>query len=109
MEKWICAVLLMCMLLPAAALAENSPAPLRVGDALPVIDYWAENNIPITYPDYGWEDYLTIAQGDKAPDLYCFNTNTDDFLQAKESRLLADLSPSSGGGPSACVPISGGL
>ena len=94
MMKRFYALLLTLYLLLSFALAEESRPPLRLGGPMAGAGYWKEHNILTTSPDYGWDNYMTIAQQDNAPDFYGFHTAGDDFLAPKNAGLLADLSSS---------------
>ncbi len=87
-------LLMICILLSSAALAEDTRPPLRLGGGTSETGYWTEHGIPTTHESYGWDDYMTIVKSDNAPDLYNFNTSSDDFLASKNAGLLADLSES---------------
>ena len=94
MKRIFTFLLMICILLSSAALAEDSRPPLRLGGAVAGTDYWEDHGIQTTMPYYGWDDYMTIVKGDNAPDLYGFHTSSDDFLGTKNAGLLADLSGS---------------
>ncbi len=87
-------LLMICILFSSAALAEDTRPPLRLGGAITETGYWEEHGIPTARHNYGWDDYMTIVQGDNAPDLYSLHTGGDDFLAPKNAGLLADLSGS---------------
>lgn len=87
-------LLIICILFSSAALAEDTRSPLRLGGAVAGTGYWEDHGIQTTMLHYGWDDYMTIVKGDNAPDLYTFNTSSDDFLAPKNAGLLADLSSS---------------
>ena len=94
MKRLFHLLLILCFLFTSAALAEDTRAPLRLGGSVAGTDYWEDHGIQTTMPHYGWDDYITIAIGDNAPDLYTFHTSSDDFLAIKNAGLLADLSGS---------------
>ena len=94
MKRIINLLLMICILLSSAALAEDTHPPLRLGGPTAETDYWEEHGIQTNMPYYGWDDYMTIVKSDNAPDLYSFNTSSDDFLLPKSASLLSDLSGS---------------
>ena len=73
MKRIFTFLLMICILLSSAALAEDTRPPLRLVGAVAVADYWQEHGIPTTHEGYGWDDYMTIVKSDNAPDLYSFH------------------------------------
>lgn len=94
MKKCILATLLLCLLLPTMVQAEETRSSLRLGGTIYETDYWQAKHIATLRPNYGWDDYQTIAKSTNAPDLSMFLTRRDDFLAVKQAGLLSDLSGS---------------
>jgi hypothetical protein len=94
MKRIFTFLLMICILFSFAALAEDTRPPLRQGGVTTVTGYWEEHGIPTASQYYGWDDYMTIAKSDNAPDLFGFRTGSDDFLAPKNAGLLANLSGS---------------
>ena len=94
MKRIFVFLLTLCILMASAAFAADARSPLRIGGPIAMTGYWEAQGIPTDSPNYGWDDFGTIAQGDSAPDLYSFSPGSDDFLAAKNAGLFADLSGS---------------
>ncbi|MEG1891231.1 MAG: extracellular solute-binding protein [Clostridia bacterium] len=107
MKKYVCIVLMICLLLPAWAFAKtNTEAqsisgtrpPIRLGDNLTETTYWRDSGIrtqECRFAVHGdWRDKLTQLQGDSAPDLFGLYTCNENFEIYKSSGVLADLSGS---------------
>lgn len=57
-------------------------------------EYWTENGIRVSTPDYHEKTDAKLLQCSNAPDVYSTNTRDCDLRALKDTGLLADLSES---------------
>lgn len=93
MKRFYALLMIMCMLLSTAALAEER-APLRQSGVMIDTTFWRDNGIKLADTYHSWDDSITIMQSDDPPDLFGLYTNNEDFAALKATGLLADLSGS---------------
>ena len=91
MKKTLCLLLGLALCVPFFALAAGRTVRISGGY---IEEYWTENGIQVSTPDYHEKTDAELLQCSNAPDVYSTNTRDCDLRALKDTGLLADLSES---------------
>ena len=92
MKKVMVLLLILSLLFSASAYAAERPTVRIQGSYYE--EYWKENGIKTSTPNYHWKTGLTLLRLDNAPDLYETYSTDCDIRALKDAGALADLSSS---------------
>ena len=91
MKKTLCLLLGLALCVPSLAFAAGRTVRISGGY---IEEYWTENGIQVSTPDYHEKTDAELLQCSNAPDVYSTNTRDCDLRALKDTGLLADLSES---------------